>query len=67
MVFRKAYKNNGRMTITNYMLIGVIVGFLMEYTVNKVTDQSFGFFERLFVVLLWPISVLTFIIGFFKR
>jgi len=55
------------MTITNYMLIGVIVGFLMEYTVNKVTDQSFGFFERLFVVLLWPISVLTFIIGFFKR
>ena len=55
------------MTMTNYILIGIVVGFIMEYTVNKVTDQRFGFFERLFVILLWPISVLTFIIGFFKK
>jgi len=67
MVFRETYKNHWRMTITNYILIGIVVGFIMEYTVNKVTDQRFGFFERLFVILLWPISVLTFIIGFFKK
>ena len=67
MVFRETYKNHWRMTITNYMLIGLAVGFIMEYTVNKVTDQRFGFFERLFVILLWPISLLTFIIGFFKK
>ena len=67
MVFRETYKNHWRMTMTNYILIGIVVGFIMEYTVNKVTDQRFGFFERLFVILLWPISVLTFIIGFFKK
>jgi len=67
MVFRETYKNHWRMTITNYILIGIVVGFIMEYTVNKVTDQRFGFFERLFVILLWPISLLTFIIGFFKK
>lgn len=50
----------------NYFFIGVLVAFLLEMVVNKVAGERFTFGERLFVVTLWPISLMVFLTGFFN-
>ena len=53
--------------LINYIMIGFLVGFLLEYSVDKLTKESFTTKERIFVILLWPLSLFTFIVGFFSK
>ena len=55
------------MIIVNYFMVGVLVGFLMELSVNKITKESFTFGGRLFVISFWPLSLTVFIIGMFRK
>ena len=67
MVFGTQNKNNGIMAILiNYLFIGVLVAFLLEMLVGKVAGERFTFGERLFVITLWPISLMVFLTGFFN-
>ena len=50
----------------NYLFIGVVVAFLLEMIVGKVAGERFTFGERLFVIILWPISLMVFLTGFFN-
>lgn len=52
--------------LMNYLFIGVFVAFLLEMLVGKVAGETFTFGERLFVIGLWPISIIVFLTGFFK-
>lgn len=53
--------------LLKYLLIGAIVGLILETLVDKVTDQRFTGGERLFVIVLWPLSLVVFLIGFFNK
>jgi len=53
--------------LINYILIGFLVGFLMEYSVQKLTGDTFTWGERMFIITLWPLSLLAFISGFFTK
>lgn len=50
-----------------YLTIGLIVSFLFEVIVQKVTDETFTWGERVFMVLLWPIAVIVFLMGIFRN
>ena len=50
----------------NYLFIGIFVSFLLEMVVNKVAGERFTSGERLFVITLWPISLMVFLTGFFN-
>lgn len=52
--------------LINYLFIGVVVAFLLEMIVAKVAGERFTFGERLFVITLWPISLMVFLTGFFN-
>ena len=53
------------MGILEYMLIGIIFGFLMEYF-GKYMDLSFTFWERIGLWVGWPIFLLMVIYHFIK-
>jgi len=53
--------------LMKYLFIGVVTGLVLETLVDKVTDQRFTGGERLFVIVLWPISITVFLIGFFNK
>lgn len=48
-----------------YLLIGTIVGFLLEATVRAV-GEYFSWGERASVIILWPIMFITFMYNFIK-
>ncbi len=47
-----------------YLLIGTIIGFVLERTIRWVGEEVSGN-ERFWLVTLWPIMVLAFIYYFF--
>lgn len=50
-----------------YFLIGVVWSFFLELSIvskNPKADYNFG--SRAFHILLWPVSITLFIIGFIK-
>ena len=53
-----------------YLLVGTIVGFGLETIIRAFTDMGVNGWERLSLIILWPIMVIIFLynllIGFFK-
>ena len=54
--------------ILTYIFIGVIFNFLFDLLVNWLgaEEQRFTMMERLSTTLLWPISLIVFLINFLK-
>ena len=52
-----------------YLLVGTIVGFCLE-GITRATGQNLNGAERFWLIVLWPIMLVTFIfnviVGFFK-
>lgn len=53
------------MGILEYILIGVIFGFILEH-LGKFMDLSFTFWERIGLWVFWPIALLLVMYHFFK-
>jgi len=53
--------------LLKYLFIGAFVGFILETLVDKITDQRFTGGERLYIILLWPLSIVVFLYGFFNK
>ena len=64
--------------LIDYILIGVIFMFLVEYTLNSSTAKKyskiypnlkakFGFWERFFGIVFWPVCLGIFLYNFFKQ
>jgi len=51
--------------ITQYLLVGVVIGFLLEHTIRW-TGSSVSFGERLWMITLWPIMIVVFVVYFIK-
>jgi hypothetical protein len=62
------------MSILNYFFIGTAVAFILDLLLGiegiknhpKVTNEKFGWGERIMCVLIWPVSVLIFIVTLIK-
>tara|TARA_R110001606_G_scaffold347089_1_gene496376 strand:+ start:381 stop:551 length:171 start_codon:yes stop_codon:yes gene_type:complete len=50
----------------NYLLFGVIFTFLVDLASNHVKIK-FDNWERLVVLLLWPLAIISFIHGYLKE
>ena len=51
--------------IAQYLLVGTIVSFLLEHIIRSAQmDVTFG--ERLWMITLWPVTVVVFIYNFIK-
>ena len=61
------------MNITNYLFIGIIFSFLIDLIIEKfrnhykIINLGWGWIERIFCVLLWPIGIIVVSIAFFKE
>ena len=53
--------------LLKYLLIGAIVGLILETLVDKVSNNRFTGGERLYIILLWPLSLMVFLYGFFNK
>lgn len=55
-------------TFVNYLVIGVVVGLLLDMlnSINPNPEQRFENKERFWIILVWPIAVLTFVYHFAK-
>jgi len=53
--------------LLKYLLIGAIVGLILETLVDKVSNDRFTGGERLYIILLWPLSLMVFLYGFFNK
>ena len=53
--------------LLKYLFIGAFVGFILETLVDKITDQRFTGGERLYIILLWPLSIVVLLYGFFNK
>ena len=54
------------MGIFEYILIGIIFGFLFEYFGERL-DLSFNFWERIAIWIFWPIVLLITLYYFIKE
>ena len=62
------------MSILNYFFIGTAFAFIIELLLGieviknhpKLKDKSWGWFERISVILLWPIAFIIFSISFLR-
>ena len=50
-----------------YLSIGLLVSFIFEALIQKVSGENFTWGERTFMVVLWPLALVVFLIGFFKN
>ena len=51
----------------NYLLVGIVIQFFMHYGAIKIAPQhTFIHKERIILILIWPVSVIWFIISFVK-
>lgn len=50
-----------------YLTIGLLVSFMFEMMISKLSDETFTGGERVFMVLLWPLVLIVFLIGFFRN
>ena len=50
-----------------YLTIGLFVSFIFEVLIQRVSGENFTWGERVFMVLLWPVALIVFLIGFFKN
>ena len=52
-----------------YLLVGTVIGFCLE-SVTRATGQNVNGAERFWLIVIWPIMLVTFIfmfiVGFFK-
>ena len=61
------------MSILNYFLIGTTFAFLIELLFNKFVSHpllkgaKWGWFERIILILIWPIGVLVFLGSFISN
>jgi len=51
--------------LAQYLLVGVVIGFLLEHTIRW-TGNSVSFGERLWMITLWPIMIVVFVVYFIK-
>jgi predicted permease len=54
------------MGILEYILLGIIFGFLMEH-LGKYLDMKFNFWERIALWVFWPILLLMVIYSFLRE
>tara|TARA_R110000744_G_C19012982_1_gene523236 strand:+ start:95 stop:280 length:186 start_codon:yes stop_codon:yes gene_type:complete len=47
-----------------YLLIGVVIGLLLELAILKYTEVKIKPLERFFLIIAWPIMALIFIYNF---
>ena len=52
-------------TIWIYLLIGTIVGLVIEYTIRWTGNEVNGI-ERFWLITIWPLMVLIFVFYFLK-
>ena len=52
-----------------YLIIGLVIAMIYDYLLSKLDDEELHFnnFERIIMILLWPIFVLFSIIAFIKQ
>lgn len=53
--------------IINYLLLGILVMWVLDYISHKVSDnpnQLFTKWERVTLVIVWPVYLTTFIVMF---
>lgn len=50
-----------------YLTIGLLVSFMFEMMLSKLNGETFTWSERVFIVLLWPLALIVFLIGFFRN
>ena len=63
------------MTILNYFFVGVVFTFMVDLLLNidkikthpKMKSKIWGGKERILCILIWPLSILTFLIAFIKQ
>ena len=54
--------------LTTYLFIGAVISSLFAGILNHMEDvEQFNNRERLAVILMWPVAVATFIVGFIKE
>ena len=53
--------------IFKYLSIGLLVSFMFEVLIQRVSGENFTWGERTFMVLLWPLTIIVFLIGFFRN
>lgn len=53
-------------SIINYILIGLSYTFILEILWSLLMGVTFSWNERISHVLIWPVSIVIFIIGMFK-
>ena len=61
------------MSIMNYFLIGTFFTFIMDYLLDKglnkypkLIKETWGMKERIINIIIWPLSLSVFVIGFLK-
>jgi len=47
-----------------YLLIGIVVGLLLELVIQKYTEFKLKPLERFFLITVWPVMALIFIYNF---
>jgi len=53
--------------LLKYLFIGALVGLILETLVDTLTGQRFTGGERLYIIILWPLSLMVFLYGFFNK
>lgn len=49
-----------------YIMIGVLVTIFFDWFIKKVSDQEFTNGERLAIIALWPLGIISFIWGLIR-
>ena len=60
--------------LLNYIFIGFSFTFIVDFVLNlesvknhpKMKDKNWGWNERIFAILAWPIALIIFVISFIK-
>jgi hypothetical protein len=50
--------------LAKYLLIGIVVGLLLELVIQKYTEFKLKPLERFFLITVWPVMALIFIYNF---
>lgn len=53
----------------NYLFIGILVTILFDWAMKnmEIPELEFTNWERIFIMVAWPLAVLFALYGFFKR
>ena len=50
----------------NYFIVGLVVGFLLEFVMSVTTGDRVNWGERIVIITLWPIMGILFIVNFIR-